>query len=370
MAVPPIQLVDLKAQYRAIKAEIDPALAEVLESCAFVGGPFVAQFEAGFAAFTGARHVIGVGNGTDALILALSGLELDPGFEALVPANTFIATSEAVTRAGGRPRFCDVDPETFLLDLGRAEELVSERTRVIIPVHLYGRMMDMRAVRKFADRHDLIVIEDAAQAHGARRDNIKIGELSAAATYSFYPGKNLGAYGDAGAITTNDEQLAEILRKWRNHGADKKYQHLFEGVNSRLDGLQAAVLSVKLRHLPDWNRRRWEAAEIYHQELEGLGLELPREQETGSHVYHLYVTQVDRRDQVLQTLKDQGISAGIHYPVALPFLNAYRHLGHKPQEFPVTHSQMDRLISLPIYPEITGQQIKFVAETLATALVP
>ncbi len=365
-----IPLVDLQAQYRTIKSEIDTALAEVLESCAFVGGRFVAQFEADFAAFTGARHVVGVGNGTDALILALSGLELDPGFEALVPANSFIATSEAVTRAGGHPRFCDVDFHTQLLDLGLAEELVSERTQVIIPVHLYGRMMEMPAVRRFADRHDLLVVEDAAQAHGARRDSIRIGELSEAATYSFYPGKNLGAYGDGGAITTNNEQLADKLRKWRNHGSDRKYQHQFEGVNSRLDGLQAAVLSVKLKHLPDWNRRRWEAAEVYHRELEGLGLELPREKETGSHVYHLYVIQVERRDRVLQTLMDQGVSAGIHYPLALPFLDAYQHLGHMPQEFPVTHTQMDRLISLPIYPEITTQQIKFVAATLATALDP
>ncbi len=368
MTSQPIPLVDLKAQYTTIKAEIDSVVAEVLNSCAFIGGRFVEQFEADFGAYTGAKHVIGVGNGTDALMIAFRSLRLEPGFEALVPANTFIATSDAVTHAGGRPRFCDVDPETYLLDLERAEVLVNDSTRVIIPVHLYGRMMDMPAVRRFADRHKLLVVEDAAQAHGAQREGIRIGELSSMVTYSFYPGKNLGAYGDGGAITTDDQRLAGLTRKWRTHGADRKYRHEFEGINSRLDGLQAAVLSVKLRHLPEWTRRRREAAQVYHRLLEPLGLPLPRESEPGSHVYHLYVTRVDRRDRVLSTLRDKGVHAGIHYPVALPFLEAYKYLGHKPEEFPVTHAQMDRLISLPLFPEITTGQIEQVAQALDEAL--
>ncbi len=368
MTMIPIPLVDLKAQYNTIKAEIDSVVAEVLNSCAFVGGRYVEQFEADFAVFTGARQVIGVGNGTDALMIALRSLQLEPGFEALVPANTFIATSEAVSHAGGRPRFCDVHPDTYLLDLGRAEKLVNDSTRVIIPVHLYGQMADMPAVRRFADRHKLLVVEDAAQAHGAQREGIRIGELSSMVTYSFYPGKNLGAYGDGGAITTDDQRLAGLLRKWRTHGGDRKYRHEFEGINSRLDGLQAAVLSVKLRHLPEWTRRRREAAEVYHRLLEPLGLPLPRESEPGSHVYHLYVTRVDRRDGVLAALREKGVHAGVHYPIALPFLEAYEHLGYKPEEFPVTFAQMDRLISLPLFPEITTGQIERVTQALDEAL--
>ena len=368
MIVTPIPLVDLKAQYQTIKAEIDSAVAEVLDSCAFIGGRYVEQFEADFAVFTGARHVIGVGNGTDALLIALRSLQLEPGFEALVPANTFIATAEAVTHAGGRPRFCDVDPDSYLLDLDRAEQLLNNSTRVIIPVHLYGQMMDMQAVRRFADRHQLLVVEDAAQAHGAQRGGIRIGELSSMVTYSFYPAKNLGAYGDGGAVTTDDERLAGLIRKWHTHGGDQKYRHEFEGINSRLDGLQAAVLSVKLRHLPQWTLRRREVAETYHRLLEPLGLSLPRESDPGSHVYHLYVTRVDRRDRVLSVLQDKGVNAGVHYPIALPFLEAYEHFGHKPEEFPVTHAQMDRLISLPLFPEITASQIEQVAQALGAAL--
>lgn len=364
----PIPLVDLKAQYQAIKTEIDAAIGEVLASCAFIGGPFVKQFEADFAAFTCAGEAIGVANGTDALSIAIHTLDLEPGFEALVPANSFIATSEVVTHAGGRPRFCDVDPETYLMDLERAEALVTDATQLIIPVHLYGRMTDMRAVRRFADRHNLLIIEDAAQAHGAVRDSVRIGELSTVATYSFYPGKNLGAYGDGGAITTDDPQLAASMRQWRSHGAGKKYHHRFEGFNSRLDGLQAAILSVKLRHLPDWILLRREAAATYHQYLEPLGLPLSREGEVGDHVYHLYVTRVDRRDQLLAALQKKGIGAGIHYPVALPFLEAYERFGHQPEEFPVAYGQMGQLISLPIYPEITTEQIEYVSQTLGTIL--
>jgi len=368
MSTQQIHFVDLRAQYRSIKDEIYAAVTEVMADTAFVGGPYVAKFEEEFSAFTGARHVVGVGNGTDALTIALRALGFDPGFETIVPANSFIATSEAVTHAGGKPLFCDVDPDTYLIDLNAAADLVTAQTRVIIPVHLYGQMVDMGQVRAFADKYSLAVLEDGAQAHGARFQGVGIGDLSEVATYSFYPGKNLGAYGDGGAITTNSSALADKMRKWRNHGGVQKFSHEFEGYNSRLDGIQAAILSVKLRRLSTWTRQRQEAAAIYHRHLEHLGLPLPLTSETERHVYHLYVIQVENRDAVRQKLAEAGISTGIHYPVALPFVEAYRHLGYQPEDFPISYDQMRKLLSLPLYPELTEQQIAYVATSLGNAL--
>ena len=359
-----VPFVDLRAQYEVIKDEVKAAIEEVVKSCAFVGGPFVVKFEEDFAEFTGCRYAVGVANGTDALRIAMQATGCEPGFEAIVPANSFIATSEAVTHAGGKPVFCDVDPETHLIDLGEADKLVTPKTRIIIPVHLYGQMVDMREVRAFADKHSLVVVEDAAQAHGAEYLGIRPGELSDVATYSFYPGKNLGAYGDAGAVTTNSAELAEIIRKWRDHGSNKKYHHQFEGLNSRLDGIQAAVLSVKLRYLADWTKKRQSAAVLYQKYLEPLGLPLPISNAPERHVYHLYVIRVNDRDTVRQELGDKGIATGIHYPIALPFLEAYARYEHKPDDFPVTYRYMQQLLSLPMYPELNEDQIKFIGATL------
>ena len=365
-----VPFVDLHAQHLSIQDEIREAIDAVLADSAFIGGHYVSRFEEQFAAFTGARHVMGVSSGTDALILSLMSLEFKRGFEAIVPANSFIATSEAVTHAGGTPLFCDVDPDNYLLDLDYAAQLVTSRTRVILPVHLYGQMADMHQVRLFADKYDLVVIEDAAQAHGARYQGIGVGELSAAATYSFFPAKNLGAYGDGGAISTNDDALAEKIRRLRNHGAIQKYNHEVEGFNSRMDGIQAAILSVKLGYLATWTRQRQAAAATYHQSLEKMDLPLPHTTELERHVYHLYVIRINNRDTVRQKLSEAGISTGIHYPVALPFLEAYRRQGNQPGAFPVVYRQMTELLSLPLYPEIQQDQIEYVAASLAKALDP
>lgn len=364
-----VPLVDLKTQYAAIKNEIDEAISAVLDSQVFISGRFVASFENEFGKFTGAQHVIGVANGTDALTLALRSLDLDNETEVIVPANSFVATSEAVTNAGLKPVFCDVNPKTYLLDLNHVEELITSSTGAIIPVHLYGQMVDMRAVKSISDKYNVAVIEDAAQAHGVRYLGISVGELSNLACYSFYPGKNLGAYGDGGAVTTNEKNLARKIRMMANHGRGAKYDHEFEGVNSRLDSLQAAILSVKLRYLPTWNRQRYRAAAIYHDLIGDIGLPLPTTDIKERHVYHLYVTRVKRRDKIVQAMKQEGIGVGIHYPIAIPFLDAYQTRGFQSIDFPVTYEQMSRLISLPIYPEITEEQIVYVVDTLCRNLI-
>jgi len=354
-----IPLVDLKAQYAAIKDEIDPALASVIARTAFVAGPFAAKFEEEFAAYLGVKHCIGVGNGTDALVVALRGLGLKEGDEVLVPALTFIATSEAVTMAGGRVVFVDVDPETRLMDPDLAAAAVTEKTRAIIPVHLYGRPAEMDRLCGLGGQHRLWLLEDGAQAQGAIIGGRRAGTCSSAGCFSFYPGKNLGAYGDAGAVATDDDELAERIRMLANHGRLAKYGHLMEGTNSRLDGLQGAVLSVKLRHLDQWNQARRKVAAAYRERLSDLPLKLP--QDHPGHVYHVFVVETDRRDELLAHLNENGVGASIHYPDALPRLKAYQHLGHKPGDFPVAEKLAATILSLPIYPELTEEQIDYVA---------
>ena len=355
-----IPLVDLKAQYAAIKDEIDPALAGVIAKTAFVAGPFAAKFEEEFAAYLGIGHCIGVGNGTDALVVALKGLGLEDGDEVLVPALTFIATSEAVTMAGGRPVFVDVDPETRLMDPDLAAAAVTDRTKAVIPVHLYGRPMEMDRVCDLAGRHNLWVIEDGAQSQGAIIGGQRTGTCAQVGCFSFYPGKNLGAYGDAGAVVTADDELAERMRMLANHGRLAKYGHIMEGTNSRLDGLQGAVLSVKLKHLDKWNQARRDKAAAYRERLAGLPLKLP--QDHPGHVYHLFVIETEQRDDLLAHLKENGVGASIHYPDALPRLKAYQHLGHQAGDFPVAEKLAATILSLPVYPELTEAQIDYVAQ--------
>ncbi len=357
-----IPLVDLKAQYASIKDEIDGAIASVIAKTAFIGGPFAKKFEEEFAAYIGAKHCIGVGNGTDALVMALRGLELKPGDEVIVPALTFIATSEAVTLAGGKVVFADVDPVTRTLDPAAAEAAVTGRTRAIIPVHLYGRPADMDALCALSQKHGLALIEDGAQAQGARIDGKRIGSCATMGCFSFYPGKNLGAYGDAGAVVLNDDQMEEKVRMLANHGRLAKYGHVYEGANSRLDGLQGAVLSVKLKHLDKWNAARRKVADGYRERLQGLDLDLPKDHP--GHVYHLFVIETDRREELLAFLKENGVGASIHYPDALPRLKAYEYLGHKPGEFPKAEKLAATILSLPVYPEITGEQQDYVAEQI------
>jgi len=360
-----VPFLDLKAQYISIKDEMDNAINKIIENTAFIGGKSLTDFNDNFAKFIGIKHAIGVGNGTDALIISLKALGLKSGDEVLVPANSFIATSEAVTNAGGKVVFVDCHPDLYTVDVDKIEEKITNKTKVIIPVHLYGQAADMDPIMEIAERHDLKILEDCAQAHGAKYKNQNVGTFGDLATFSFYPGKNLGAYGDGGAIVTNDESLFRLCKMFANHGRIEKYNHEFEGVNSRLDGLQAAVLNVKLKYISDWNRNRRRIAELYNKYLADVeGIILPKMHKDAIPVYHLFVIRTDKRDELKEYLKENNISAGIHYPIGLPFLKAYDYLESKPQDFPVTYEYQNKLLSLPIYPEMTEDMVKYVSEKI------
>lgn len=362
-----VPFVDLKAQYLSIKDEIDRAMTAVIESTAFIGGPFVAEFEEAFARYCGVRHCVGVANGTDALFIALRTLGVGPGAEVITAANSFIATSEAIKMAGAQVVFVDIDPKTYNIDVARIEEKITPRTKAIIPVHLYGQPAEMDAILQIARRHNLRVVGDAAQAHGSLYRGRPIATLADITCFSFYPGKNLGAYGDAGALVTDNEEWAAEARKFANHGRSKKYDHDFEAVNSRLDGLQAAILNVKLRHLDGWTEGRRENARRYNLALAGTGVATPHEPDHVRAVYHLYVVRVPggRREALQAFLKDAGIDTGIHYPIALPFLNAYRHLGHKETDFPEALKASKEIVSLPMFSELTEGQVAYISAKVA-----
>ena len=359
---------DLKAQYDLIKAEIDHAIKEVIEGTAFIGGKFAKNFEKAFAHYLGVSHCIGVGNGTDALYIALRSLGVGQGDEVITVANSFVASSEAITMTGARVIFVDCDPKTYNVDLVQLEENITPQTKAIVPVHLYGRPVDMPRLKEIADKYALFVVEDAAQAHGAMIEDKRLGTWGDAGCFSFYPGKNLGAYGDAGAIVTNDEQLALKIRMLANHGRLDKYEHQFEGINSRLDGIQAGILSVKLEYLDAWNQKRREIAGVYGELLDGNDIITPGEAPLTRHVYHLYVIRVPNRDQIRVELKNRGIATGIHYPEALPNLPAYKYLGHKPEDFPVASKYSKEILSLPIYPEMSLEKVEYVCDQLKSAL--
>lgn len=363
-----IPLVDLKAQYASIKQEIDQAIQHVLDETDFIGGSAVAEFEKAFAAYCGTRTAVGLGNGTDAIQIALLTCAIGRGDEVITAVNTFIATSEAISATGARPVFVDNDPKTYLIDVRKIEEKITPRTRAIIPVHLYGQPTAMDVINEIALRHGLVVIEDAAQAHGAQFKGKTVGTLGTLACFSFYPGKNLGAYGDAGAIVTNDEVLANKTRMLANHGRLKKYEHEMEGYNSRLDTLQAAILLVKLRHLNTWTEKRQQHAAHYARLLSSSAdIVTPTIHPDATHVFHLYVVRVQQRDQVQQMLKEAGIVTGIHYPIPLHQQPAYRHFGLPPGSFPVAERYADELLSLPMYPELTDEQIVYISDTLIKA---
>lgn len=360
-----IPFVDLKAQYQGIKPEIDSAIQGILDNTAFIGGKAVKDFESNFARFCKANYCVGVASGTDALFLALKALNIGQGDEVIVPATSFIATSEVVTATGARVVFVDVDKYSYNIDVSKIEAKITGRTKAIMPVHLYGQPADMDPINEIAERHNLKVIEDSAQAHGAEYKGRRTGTLGDVACFSFYPGKNLGAYGDAGAVVTNNEEIAEKVRMMANHGRLKKYDHLFEGVSSRLDGIQAAILDAKLRHLEDWTASRREIAANYNDSLSGLqGVVFPKEEPYAKHVYHLYGIRVANRDALRECLKEKGISTGIHYPTPLPLLKAYGYLGHKPGDFPVSERLAKEILSLPMYPELTGEQVEFIADAI------
>ena len=361
-----IPFVDLKSQYASIKGEIDGAINQVLAETAFVGGPFLDKFEKEFAAFCGAKNCIGVGNGTDAIFIALKALGIGPGHEVITAANSFIATSEAITMAGASVVFADVDPVTFNLDVTKLQSKITPRTRALIPIHLYGQPADMDPILKIAKEHNLKVIEDAAQAHGALYRGRKVGTLGDLASFSFYPGKNLGAYGDGGALVTDDDEVAGRARMFANHGRAEKYNHTFEGVNSRLDGLQAAILSAKLNHLEEWTERRRTNASLYNDYLRDTDLITPVEIDDVRAVYHLYVVRVkkDLRSALQEHLKSRGIGTGIHYPITLPNLKAYEHLGHAQSDFPEATRASQEILSLPMFPELTKEQIAYVGDSV------
>jgi dTDP-4-amino-4,6-dideoxygalactose transaminase len=357
-----VPFADLHAQYLSMKEGIDGAIADVIRTSAFIRGPFVDRFEQAFAQAIGARHCVSCANGTDSLYAAMHALGVKPGDEVIAPAHSWISTTETITQAGGSVVFCDTDPDTFTIDPAQIEAHITPRTVGLIPVHLYGQPADMDAIMATAAKHKLWVIEDCAQAHLARYKGRTVGTFGNAASFSFYPGKNLGAMGDAGALVTNDAALAERMAMFARHGGLTKGDHRIEGINSRLDGLQAAILSVKLPHLADWTRRRQDIAAQYSYLLAGIqGLTLPVTASGREHVYHLYVVQHEQRDALARHLADQGIQTVVNYPVALPFLPAYARLGAVPTDFPNAHHNQSRVLSLPIFPEMTDRQIEAVA---------
>ena len=363
-----VPFVDLETQYGMIKSEIDKAITDVIEESAFIGGKYVTEFEEKFADFCNSKFCIGVGNGTDALYIALRALGVGQGDEVITVANSFIATSEAITMTGARVVFVDCNSHTYNIDAGKITAAVTTRTKAVVPVHLYGQPADVAKIKEIADEYGLFIVEDAAQAHGAEINGQRVGNFGDMGCFSFYPGKNLGAYGDAGAIVTNKEDLAVKCRMIANHGRLEKYDHQFEGVNSRLDGLQAAILSVKLKHLEKWTELRRANAERYNKLFGGTNVVTPFEVSGVKHVYHLYVVRVRNRDAVQVSLKKHGIATGVHYPVALPNLPAYAYLGHVADDFPVATKYSKEVLSLPMYPELSNDQIEYVCERLIEAI--
>ncbi len=367
-----IPLVDLKAQYASIQPEIDAAIQRVVNNTSFIGGKEVSDFEAAFAAFQQTQRCVGCASGTAAIFLALRALGIGAGDEVITTPHTFIASAEPIEVLGATTVLVDIDPETFNLDPAKIEAAITPRTKAILPVHLYGQLAPMDAIMEIARRHHLHVIEDAAQAHGAELNGKRAGAWGDAACFSFYPGKNLGAYGDGGAVCTNDEALAAEIAKLRDHGRTSKYEHDEIGYGERLDSLQAAILGAKLPHLNDWNAARHHHAEFYDQALAGIdGITTPHEMAGAKHIYHIYCIRVQGngvardRDAILAELNARGIGAGIHYPIPLHLQPAMAHRGWKPGDFPNAERAANSIISLPIYPEMTTEQLNQITEELA-----
>ncbi len=359
-----VPFVDLKAQYQNLKADIDQAVANVINEVTFVGGKYVKAFEEAFAQYLGIKHCISCANGTDSLEILLKAMGIGAGDEVIVPANSWISTSEAVSNIGATPVFVDILPDYYTIDPSKIEEKITPRTKAIVPVHLYGLPAEMDEIVAIARKYGLKVMEDCAQSHGATYKGKMTGTLGDCASFSFYPGKNLGAYGDAGAMVTNDDEIARMARLIANHGQPKKNEHEIEGRNSRLDSLQAAILSVKLPHLEKWTEARRRNADLYRKYLADLGIVLPKVPEYSRHVYHLFVVRVANRQQVMEKLKAEGVETSIHYPTPLPLLKAYQRFGYSAQDFPVAASQMHQILSLPMYAELTEEMIEHVATVM------
>jgi len=362
-----ITFVDLKAQYNSIKEEIDEAIQKVLDTTSFIMGEELEKFEEEFALFCNTKYAIGVANGSDALILALRACGISKGDEVITVPNTFIATTESITHIGGKIVFIDINSKTYTIDVSKIEEKITEKTKAIIPVHLYGQPADMDPIMRLAKKNNLRVIEDAAQAHGAEYKGKKVGSIGEIGCFSFYPGKNLGAYGDAGMITINNEEIAEKIKLLRNHGRiTKKYEHEIEGYSSRLDNLQAAILRVKLKYLNQWNGCRRRNAQKYNELLNNVnGIITPYKADYAKHVYHLYVIRTEERDQLKEDLKTNGIATGIHYPIPLHLQPAYNYLGNKRGDFPVTEKASQEILSLPMFAELSEDQIVEIVKLIS-----
>jgi len=357
-----VPFLDLKAQGASIRGEVEEAIGQVLDSCAFAGGKFVENFENAFGLFCGSEHAVAVGSGTEALWLTLLALDIGPGDEVITVPNSFIATAEAISLCGAKPVFVDIEEQSYTMDPELIEEAVTPRTRAIIPVHLFGQPADMDPIMAVAARYGLHVIEDACQAHGATYKGRPAGSLGDAACFSFYPGKNLGAAGEGGAIVTSNGNLAEELRILRDHGQPLKYHHTRIGWNGRMDGLQGAILAVKLKHLPSWNESRRNNADIYNSLLEGQAdIILPREMPYSNHVYHIYPVRVSRREELMRELNSNGIDCAVHYPVPIHLQKAYSFMGLGKGSFPRSERCSSEFVSLPMFPELSGDQIRHVA---------
>ncbi|HTV53738.1 MAG TPA: DegT/DnrJ/EryC1/StrS family aminotransferase [Terriglobia bacterium] len=355
---------DLKGQYAGLRDEILPALDRVCRDASFILGSEVAEFEKEFAAYCEAKYCVAVNSGTSALHLALLGAGVGPGDEVITTGNTFIATAEAISYTGAQPVFVDIDPATANIDPNRIEDAITSRTKVILPVHLYGRPVDFAAIAEIADRYGLTVIEDGCQAHGARYHGRRVGSLGHASAFSFYPGKNLGAYGEGGALTTNDEHVAELARTLRDHGQTRRYFHDLIGYNYRMDGFQGAVLRVKLRHLNEWTAKRQELARLYRDLLTKSPVALPQDDPQSESVYHLFVVYTDARDEARLQLEARGVQTAIHYPRPVHLQAPYAELGYRPGSLPHTESACERCFSMPLYPELSLEQVRYAAEAL------
>jgi len=359
-----VPFLDLKSQYQSIKDEVAIAMQGVLDTCSFIGGEPLEAFERDFAAYCGARYALGIANGTDALHLVLRGLGVGPGDEVITTANSFIASASSIVMAGARPVFVDADSAIYTIDPEAIEAAITPRTKAIIPVHLYGQPANMRPIMEIAERYNLLVIEDAAQAHGADYQGQRVGSIGHAACFSFYPGKNLGAYGDGGAITTNDPELVQRLSELRDHGRISKYEHAIVGYNSRLDSIQASILSVKLRYIDAWNRRRQQVAAWYRAALQGSDLVLPEVRPGSAHIYHLYVVRTNDRSALQRHLAEAGVATSIHYPLPLHLQPAFRDLGYHAGELPNIEAATGQILSLPMFPELTQEQVEWVAAAI------
>ena len=359
-----IPFVDLKAQYRSIKSEIDAAIASVLESGQFVLGDEVTAFEEEFAAYCDARFGIAVNSGTSALHLALLAANIGPGDEVITVPFTFVATVAAIRYTGARPVFVDIEPESYTMDVNQLESAITKQTKAILPVHLYGQPADMDPILEIARRHGLVVIEDAAQAHGAEYKGRRVGGIGDLGCFSFYPGKNLGAYGEGGMVTTNNPDYAKTIRMLRDWGQDRKYEHSLRGYNYRMDGLQGAILRVKLRHLEAWTEARRINAVRYNELLSGDGVQTPRQMPYARHVYHIYAIRTSQREVLQQILEAEGIQSGIHYPIPVHLQPAYQDLGYGLGQFPETELAAKQVLSLPMYAEMSADTVSMVASLI------